>query len=328
MAVGYRTLSELAQGSGSPDITNIVDEITKSTSMLPDASFVEANSMLENKGFRKTSLPTNEWVAVDEGGTESKGYKEMFSDNLGIIESWQSSRQKESMLSANPTQLESEDQMDHVTSMGLDVESCLIYGGDDPKEFKGIMPRFNKITTDFITPSFMTLDNAGNTDGAMSSVLFVVWGRGGANMLTPRYHATSGIQVTKGDWQVISENGKNFFEKKTQFMMMTGLSVMNRFSIIRIANISTADSDITTQMAKLRTNMYKAFTLLPKDFKNRVRIYAPGSVLYTLNAYNSSLVNPITYSGAVPQNAIGYIMFDRFVVRQCESMLPTEDVVA
>lgn len=328
MAVPYRTLSELAMGAGNPDITNIVDEITKSTAIVPDASFIESSGMLDHTGMRKLSLPTNDWVAIDEGGEASKGFKELYTEKLGIIESWQVSRQKEMMIAPDPGRIESEDQMDHVTSMGLDVEKTLLYGTGDVREFQGIMPRFNKITKDLTKPSFISLGNGGETASKQSSVLMVVWGRGAANMLTPRYHATAGIQVRQGNWEVIESGGKKFFEKNTQFMMMTGLAIANRYSIIRIANIETENSlTYAAQMLALRKNLYKAFTLFPKEFKSRVRIYAPGNVLAALNGYYDSLVKPVTYRDAVPQNSIGDVMFDRFVIRQVDSMLGTEAVV-
>ncbi|NBK21689.1 MAG: hypothetical protein EOM68_06665 [Spirochaetia bacterium] len=334
MAFEYMTLAELTKGLGKPDITNVVDEITRTTTMLSDASFTEATGMLEHMGLRKTSLPTNEWVAIDQGGKSSKGHKELFNDNLGMIESWATARQKEGMIAPNPEAAYAEDERDHVTSMALDVESCLIYGGAKPGQFKGIMPRFNKVTeaADLANirskPQFITLDNGGETDEAMSSILMVIWGAGATNMLYPRYAANKGIQITKGQWQVIEEGGEKFFQRDTQFLMSTGLSLMNRFAALRIANIDTSDAALATSMPKLKKNLFKAFTLLPQQFKSRVRIYAPGSVLAGLNDYYAGLVQPVTYQGAIPVNAIGDVRFDRFVLRQCDSMLDAgEDVV-
>jgi hypothetical protein len=330
----YRTLAELTKGLGSPDITNVVDEITLSTTMLADASFTEATGMLENQGLRKTSFPTNQWVAIDQGGKSSKGHKELFKDDLGMIESWATARQKEGMIAPNPEAVYAEDERDHVYSMGMDVESCLVYGGSKPGQFKGIMPRFNHITETsvlkniYTKPDFITLDNGGNTDEEMSSILMVVWGSGATNMLYPRYVANKGIQITKGGWQVIEENGEKFFQRDTQFLMNTGLSIMNRFAAIRIANIDTSDGALSTSMPKLKKNLFKAFTLLPQQFKSRVRIYAPGSVLAGLNDYYAGLVSPVSYEGAIPTNAIGDVRFDRFVLRQCYSMLDAgENVV-
>lgn len=334
MAYDYMTLAELTKGLGNPDITAVVDEITQATTMLGDAAFTEATGMLENQGLRKTSLPTNQWVAIDEGGVASKGHKELFKDGMGIIESWSTARQKEGMFAPNPEALYAEDERDHVASMGLDVESCLLYGGSEPAQFKGIIPRFNKITSAAelaalrTAPKFITLDNAGDTDEEQSSVLLVVWGAGAAQMLYPRYVANKGIQITKGGWQVIEENGKKFFQRDTQFLMTTGLALMNRYAVIRIANIATGSSDLATSMPALRKNLFKAFTLLPKTFKSRVRIYAPGNVVAGLNDYYAGLVQPVTYEGAIPQNAIGDVRFDRFVIRQCDSMSATENVVA
>jgi hypothetical protein len=303
--------------------------------MLGDAAFAEATGMLENQGMRKTSLPTNEWVAIDQGGHASKGHKELFKDEMGIIESWATARQKEGMFSPNPEQVYAEDEKDHVASMGLDVEECLIYGGSKVGQFKGIMPRFNKISSDAelknirFNPTFITLDNGGNEDENMSSLILLVWGAGGAQMLYPRYVANKGIQITKGQWQVIEENGEKFFQRDTQFLMTTGLSLMNRFAAIRIANIDARDSALSTSMPALRKNLFKAFTLLPKQFKSRVRLYAPGGVLAGLNDYYAGLVQPVTYEGAIPTNAIGDVRFDRFVLRQCDSMLDgAENVVA
>jgi hypothetical protein len=111
--------------------------------------------------------------------------------------------------------------------------------------------------------------------------------------------------------------------------MTTGLSLMNRFAAIRIANIDARDSALSTSMPALRKNLFKAFTLLPKQFKSRVRLYAPGGVLAGLNDYYAGLVQPVTYEGAIPTNAIGDVRFDRFVLRQCDSMLDgAENVVA
>jgi hypothetical protein len=334
MAYEYQTLAELTKGLGSPDITNVVDEITRSTTMLADASFTEATGMLENQGLRKTSLPTNQWVAIDQGGKSSKGYKELFKDELGMIESWATARQKEGMIAPNPEKVYAEDERDHVTAMSLDVESCLIYGGSQPGQFKGLAPRFNHITEaqDLknirAKPQFITLDNGGTTDEEMSSIFMIVWGAGATNMLTPRYAANKGIQITKGQWQVIEENGEKFFQRDTQFLMSTGLSLMNRFAALRIANIDTSDAALSTSMPKLKKSLFKAFTLLPKEFKSRVRIYAPGSVLAGLNDYYAGLVQPVTYENAIPTNAIGDVRFDRFIIRQCDSMLDAgEDVV-
>lgn len=328
----YKTLSELTLGLGNPDITNVVDEITHATTMLADAPFKESTGMLENRGLRKVSLPTNKWVAIDEGGTASKGHKELFQDEMGIIESWSTARQKEGMIAPNPERQYAEDERDHVASMALDVEETLIYGGGNPGEFKGIMPRFNTLTTDLSSlrtnPQFITLGNGGDDDELQSSVLMIVWGEGAASMLYPRYSATKGITISKGEWQVITENNEKFFQRDTQFMMSTGLSLMNRFSVIRIANIATADNKIETSMPNLRKNLFKAFTLLPKQFKSRVRIYAPGAVVAGLNNYYAGQVQPVTYKDAIPTNAIGDVMFDNFVIRQCDSMISTEGVVA
>ena len=336
MAYEYMTLSELTKGLGSPDITNVVDEITGSTSILADASFAESTGMLENQGLRKVDLPTNEWVAIDEGGKASKGHKELFVDKLGMIESWAVARQKEGMIAPNPEAIYAQDERDHVASMGLDVEKCLLYGGAKPAEFQGIMPRFNKITSaaslrDIRSkPEFITLDNGGETADEMASVLLVVWGANAANMLYPRYAANRGISITKGQWQVVTENDRKFWQRDTQFLMSTGLSVMNRFAIIRIANIDTSDDESTglpKSMPALKKNLFKAFTLLPQTFKSRVRIYAPGSVIAGLNDYYDSRVQPITYEGAIPSNAIGDVRFDRFVLRQSDSMLDAGESV-
>jgi len=334
MAYDYMTLAELTKGMGNPDITNVVDEITHATTMLGDAAFTEATGMLENQGLRKVSLPTNEWVAIDQGGHASKGHKELFKDEMGIIESWATARQKEGMFAPNPEALYAEDERDHVASMGLDIEQCLLYGGSQVGQFKGIMPRFNKITSAEqlanlrTAPQFITLNNGGDTDDIQSSVLLVVWGAGAAQMLYPRYVANKGINITKGSWQVIEENGEKFFQRDTQFLMTTGLSVMNRYSIIRIANVETDADNVGTAMPALRKNLFKAFTLLPKTFKSRVRIYAPGAVVAALNEYYAGLVQPVTYEGAIPVNAIGDVRFDRFVIRQCDTMSEAEDVVA
>ena len=328
----YATLAELTKGIGNPDITTVVDEISRSTTMLADASFVEATGVLENQGLRKTSLPTNKWVAIDEGGVSSKGHKELFKDEMGIIESWATARQKEGMFSPNPEGYYAEDERDHVTSMGLDVEECLIYGGGQVGQFQGIMPRFNKLTSDFAAlrakPDFITLGNGGTDDDNQSSVLLIVWGAGGTNMLYPRYVANKGIQITKGGWQVVEENNEKFFQRDTQFLFSTGLSLMNRYAAIRIANIDVRSNKLATSMPTLRKNLFKAFTLLPQQFKSRVRIYAPGGVLAGLNDYYAGLVNPVTYEGAIPTNAIGDVRFDRFIIRQCDSMIETEDVVS
>ncbi|MGD8113871.1 MAG: phage major capsid protein, partial [Sphaerochaetaceae bacterium] len=112
----------------------------------------------------------------------------------------------------------------------------------------------------------------------------------------------------------------------SKYACIAGLSIANRKSVVRIANIdndpSTADFD------KLEAAIYDAFAALPVEFQSGVKLYANNRTIANMRKAYAGRVVPAKYVDSVPKNAIGDVMFDSFVIRRCDSMLNTESQIA
>jgi hypothetical protein len=224
----------------------------------------------------------------------------------------------------------------HLRGLGLDLEEALLYGNrnQDPRKFLGFMPRFAKITdiegvaNDTQYP-FITIDAGGDNANGMSSILLVYWDVDeGAHLIYPSHKKDNGMEFVAYPYVAETQPDGTIIEvAKTKYACTAGLGIANRKSVIRIANVDHANANITETLGKLEAAIYDAFAAMPVDFQGRATLYANNRVISMMRKGYAGRVSPARYVDSVPKNAIGDIMFDSFIVRRCDSMLPTESKV-
>lgn len=339
MGETYLNFVDVAAQTHNNELLPMVQEIVRPTTMLSDSTWKQSTDMLRDVTGLRGEPPRGQWVAVDEGVKPNKGDHEKMEEEMGILEAWSEVNEKTMMISPSPDALRWENDRAHLEGMGFDLEEALIYGNreEDVRMFRGFMPRFTKLTNFRGVDSngkkhpFVTLGAGGSGGTSNSSMVFVVWGGDGANMLYPRFQAQNGIQFNHFGYENITDSdGKIKRVARSQFIATAGLSLANRRACVRIANIeaSLADAQFEDNMKNLVSCMYQAFAAIPAPYRSRVKIYTNAEVILALRHAYADRVSPARYVDAIPANAYGDIMFENFIVRQCDSMLATEDVVS
>ena len=197
----------------------------------------------------------------------------------------------------------------------------------------GFMPRMNATTDMYAMKSgvkkdYICLTAGGTTANKQSSVLLIAKGPMSPHLLYPRYKANNGIEFNAFPFENSKDSeGGNIRVAKSQFIMSFGLSIANRQTVVRIANVGTASGD--TGVAGLGDLIYEAFAAIPREYRSSVEIWTSPKVVLAMRKQYSNRVTAIpSYENAVYKNAIGDVMFDNFIIKPCDSMLDTEAVVS
>ena len=225
-------------------------------------------------------------------------------------------------------------------AIGLDDEHDLFYADmrQDKRTYFGLYPRFSMLTDeDGIVLAgtnvgkknpYVTLSAGGTTSGRVSSLWIIIPGANdGVCRIYPNgTDFTGAIQFDEGDWETIEENGEATRKKTDLFLLSNGLAIMDRRSVVRIANVDVSSAD---NIKNLERAIYKAFTVIPPDKASRARIYVSPKIVPELKMYYSDKVYAATYEGGKPHNVTGDFEISGVgVFRPCLQLLNTEDTVA
>ena len=225
-------------------------------------------------------------------------------------------------------------------AIGLDDEHDLFYADmrQDKRTYFGLYPRFSMLTDeDGIVLAgtnvgkknpYVTLSAGGTTSGKVSSLWIIIPGANdGVCRIYPNgTDFTGAVQFDEGDWETIEENGEATRKKTDLFYLSNGLAIMDRRSVVRIANVDVSSAE---NIKNLERAIYKAFTVIPQDKAGRARIYVSPKIVPDLKMYYSDKVNAATYEGGKPHNITGDFEISGVgVFRPCLHLLNTEDTVA
>lgn len=330
----YLTLTDVAQLTHNGELVTMVQEIERNTSIFNSLPWKQSSDMTRDITGVAGEPPKGTWVGLDKGVKANKSSWTQREEGLATCESWAEINEKTYKISPYPDQVRWQNDKMHIAGLALDAEAGLLYGNPkaDPNQILGFMPRLSRITdrhgmydSGTKQADFVTLNAGGNNAGAMSSILIVAKGPMAAHLLYPRYQTENGLVYRHFNFEnTIDAEGGNVRIAKSQFMVTFGLSIANRRTVVRIANIDTTSD---ASMEKVQSLLYEAFSVIPRIYRSSVDIWAPASVNLALRKKFESRVTPATHAEAAPQNAYGDIYFDKFVIKECDSMLETEDVI-
>ena len=334
----YLTLSDVAQQTHNKELLPMVQEVVKPTTIFGDMPWQQASDSLSDVTGIQGDIPHGTWVGLDKGVKANKGTWKQREEGMGLLEAWAEVNEKTMSVSPNPNRLRWENDSMHLQGMGEDAEFALLYGNplQNPNTFLGFMPRFGYCTNwegDILAGEhqgenspFICIDAGGAEGKPLSSILMIANAAQGPSLIYPRYKADNGIVYRHFDYEnALDSEGGNIRVAKSQFMIMMGLKIPNRRSVIRIANIDTTDADCVNGLSN---KLYEAFEAFPLMMKSSVNIYTTGNVTLAMRKQFNERVQPTKNSDAVPKNAIGDVNFDNFYLKRCYSMLNTEGHVA
>lgn len=329
----YMTLTDVAKQCHNQELLNMVDQIGHATTLLNAMPWKQSSDALRDVTGVITAYPEAEYVGLDLGTKAKKANWTQKEEGLAMLEIWTETNEKTYQVSPNGDMIRWNNDSLAMKSVGMLAEEGLVYGNpaNNQNHFLGFMPRFNKVT-DFKRVSggakydYCTLSCSGNTANSQSSILLVAKGGMAPQLLYPRYSANNGLVYRHWDFEnTKDELGGNVRTAKSQIAMTLGLSIADTRTAVRIANVETTDA---TSVGKIADALYEAFAAIPREYRNSVEIYTTPAVILALRKTYANRVQPATYPDAIYRNAIGDILFDNFVIKQCDSMVDTEGVVA
>ena len=331
----YLTLTDVAQMTHNGNIIEFAKEFQKETSLFNSLPWKQASEALHDTTGVLGDLPEATWAGLDKGVKASKGTWKKREEDIALLESWSLTNEKTYKISPNGDALRWQNDRLHIVKMGLEAEEKLVYGNPevDVNQPLGFMPRMNAVTDMYAMKSgarqnHVCLSAGGSTANGESSILLVAKGPMAPHLLYPRYKANNGIEFNAfGFENAKDDEGGNIRVAKSQFIMMFGLSIANHQSVARIANIDTGSGG-SSSIAAIADCLYEAFASFPREYRSTVEIWTTPKVILAMRKLYAGRVSPATYPDAIYKNAIGDVLFDNFVIRQCDSMVDTEAVVS
>lgn len=333
MPKSYLTLTDVAQMTNNGNIMKFVHEFQKHVSLFNSLPMRASSEILKDHSAVVEEIPGGTWTGLDRDVKPNKGRFGKREENIALIEGWSEYNEKTMMVAPDSNALRWEHDALHVAGMSLDAETGLLYGNPDVDEYQplGFMPRMNAVTDNHAMKSgvrqkHVCLSAGGTNSGKMGSILLVGKGPQAASLIYPKNVRNGGLMFDAyGFENMKGEEGGYIRRALSHFQLMFGLSINNRQTACRIANIDVTDP---TSVGKISDALYEAFASIPREYRASVDIWAPADVILAMRKAYNERVKPATYNDAIPRNAIGDVQFDRFVIQQCDSMLMTEATVA
>ena len=330
----YLTLSDIAKQCHNQELVAMVDEFDRPTTLFSAMPWKQATDALRDVSGKVTAYPSAQYVGLDLGVKADKGNWTQTVEGLAMLESWAEINEKTYNVSPHKEATRWENDRMHIRAMAMAAEEGLLYGNPvvNQAQPRGFMPRFTKIT-DFnrvasgVKYDYCTLSAGGNTANGESSILIIAKGGMAPTLLYPRYQENNGLMYRHFDFEnALDINGGNVRIAKSQFQITFGLSIRDTRTAVRVANIDTTNA---TSIGNIRDALFEAVAAIPREYKSSIEMYTTKKVILALRKNYAALVNPVTYSNnGLGKNSYGDILFDGFILHECESMLDTEAVVS
>lgn len=343
---GELTIADLnaATLGGKAAIANMLQEFSQQLTLGADLPIRMASEKNRDVGTFSEPWEYNKhsgYTDLDSGEKVSKTGSYSRIDIMGMRSSAIEYRIKQKMfMGSGFAQLVTWQMRDRLRDIGLDDEHDLFYADmrEDNRTYFGLYPRFTMLTDEdgiVLNGSnkgkknpYVTLSAGGTASGKLASLWIIVPGAtdGVCRIYPNGTDFTGAIQFDEGSWETVEQDGEATRKKIDFFYLTNGLAIMDRRSVVRIANI-----DVSTEegIKNLEKAIYQAFTVIPQNKAGRARIYVSPKIVPSLKMHYSNKVQAVTYEGGKPHNITGDFEIPGVgVFRQCLHLLATEDVVA
>lgn len=199
-----------------------------------------------------------------------------------------------------------------IRDISLDNEHDLFYGDprNDEREMLGLYPRFWCLTDKKgvvlagthkgeLSP-YRCISAGGTSDGNVSSIWLIVPSTtDGVCLIYPKGSLSAGFKYDKGSYYPGTDENGGFIYKRTDlFSVQNGLSIRNRQSVVRIANVDYTTGD---GIEKMVSALYQAVYAIPKYLRGRVQVYCNDDEIGNLWEYFNSKKYAASAQGALPE---------------------------
>jgi len=317
------------QQDGTRGVAEVVEMLSKYTSLTNDANYIECNSGTRHKTSVRKGLPSVTWGKLYKGVPQSKSEYTQVEDTTGFLEGESAIDARLLKIAKDKAKVRLNEAQGFLQSMATEMEETLIYGStsDNQSAFDGFAVRFGTLSNDQVV-------DAGGTGADNTSVWFITWGDSYASLLYPE-GTTMGIdRVDRGEERVTDANGDAYYAAVETFTWHNGLTVRDLRGVVRIANIDVSELEAGNLdiYAILRKGYYKLHNreravLNADNGAGRIFLYANSTVLEAMDAARTNDAQSDNYVRLTPGEVDGEIVRvyrNKVVVRECEAILNTE----
>jgi hypothetical protein len=281
-ASGVPTLLDLLNTIG-PDGKQlaIAEVLTQTNQILDDMSWMEGNTVTGHKDAVRTTLPTPSFRALNEGVPRTKAGSTQIEETCAMLEDFSQVDRELAMLSGDVNGYRTKEAMPHMIGMAHKMAQTVFYGnaGTNPKEFTGLTPRYNSLSTSVSQTANFIL-NAGGTGSNLRSIWLIGWRPDTVTGLYPKgtVGGLSHEDVTNDpNGKVLYDaSGNPYIGFQDHWLWRCGLMVKDYRYVVRIANIDptalTADAATGPKLIDL---MIQALELIESVDGVNAAFYSP-----------------------------------------------------
>lgn len=334
-ASGVPTLLDvLAEIDPNGKMYDIAEVLTRTEEILEDIPWVQGNTITGHKDAVRTSLPTPSFRSINEGVPRTKAGSTTIEETCALLEDFSQTDRELALLSGDVSQFRLKQAQPHMQGMAHKMATSIFYANaaTNPKEFTGLAPRFNTISTTQTLAGSQIID-AGGTGSDLRSIWLVGWSEDTVFGLYPK-NTPGGLSHED---MTGAPNGKTLYDAdgnpyvgyEDHWVWRCGLMVKDWRYVVRIANIDV--SAITVSAAtgpNIQDLMIQASEKMGTSTSVRAAWYVPTEIRslfrrqiqYKANA-NLSWGDPSSISGRK------VLMFDEMPVRRVDALNASETEV-
>ena len=320
----------------SGKVAAVAELLQKFDPIVEDIPLVEGNLPTGHRTTVRADLPEPTWRKLNYGVRPTKSTTAQVDESLGMLEAYSEIDKDLADLNGNSAEFRLSEDLPHLEAMTQTMASTIFYGDTvtNPERFTGLAPRYDTIGTPSNKFTAQTnsnylkhvIDAGGTTDGALTSVWFIVWGENTVHGIYPKGSTTGLKRKDLGEQTLTDNDGGRFQGYRTHYQWKMGLVVRDWRAIVRIANVELANMEDATAQKALYMAMIKAKYTVPPNLAGRGIFYASPGVQAMLD------IAAVEKSNA----ALGYTdVFGREVlsfrgtpIKACNSILETEALLS
>ena len=328
LGANYLTLADRMKRTENGKIAaEIIEMMSETNEVLQDANALQCNDGSNHITTIRTGLPSAVFRKLYGFVPSSKSTTEQVKDVTGMLETYSIVDVDLVDKSENPKKFRLSESSAFIEAMNQKLQETIFYGSikENAAAFDGLTARYSKKSTDSKKIGYNIID-AGGTGNDNTSIWFVTWGDLHTSLLYPQ-GSQAGIQHK--DDGILTETSSTGGKRKVyqdHFKMDVGLSVRDRRSTCRIANIDVSNLS-TENAADLEDLLNQAYYKIRRFAKTgKTYIYCNSTILMHFEAQLKSKTNVnFTIKEYLNDNILHY---KNIPIRECEQITCEEVAVS
>lgn len=317
-------------------IATIAEMLLQYNPILQDVPVIEGNLPTGHRTTVRADLPEPTWRRLNYGVRPTKSKTAQIDDTIGMLEDYSEVDKDLAMLNGNSAAFRLSEDRPHLESMSNTMAQTLIYGDTsvNPERFLGLAPRYDTLGTPTGKPDAEVnsaylqhiIDAGGTTNGAQSSIWYIVWGSDTVHGIYPKGSMAGLKSEDLGEVTLFDNDGGRYQGYRTHYQWKMGLCVRDWRYIVRICNVELANMEDETAQQALYHAMIRAMYATPMPGYRKGIFYASPAVHAMLD------IAAVEKGNA----ALGYqdifgrqtLAFRGVAIKPCSALLETEAVIS